>query len=178
MAIWCAIQSAIRRVLKFAGKRKEKFMQPLALLWFELQVAQQSLLESFAAGQRTANAANLDAPSSTATRRAASEKQLPGSKSADPLKRRTGRESILRLVKTSVYLVVGAIIYEATFAPLAADAQPIPLEPVSVVHPEKSGTATLQLPGQLWAYTDAPIYAQTCGYLTSWAFDIGEGKGQ
>jgi hypothetical protein len=44
---------------------------------------------------------------------------------------------------------------------------------VSVVRPEKSGTASLQLPGQLWAYTDAPIYAQTSGYLTSWAFDIG-----
>jgi len=44
---------------------------------------------------------------------------------------------------------------------------------VSVVHPEKSGTATSQLPGQLSAYTDAPIYAQTSGYLKSWAFDIG-----
>jgi multidrug efflux pump subunit AcrA (membrane-fusion protein) len=44
---------------------------------------------------------------------------------------------------------------------------------VSVVHPEKAETAPLQLPGQLSAYTDAPIYAQTSGYLTSWAFDIG-----
>jgi RND family efflux transporter MFP subunit len=148
-------------------------MQPLALLWFELQVAQQSLRESFAAGQRAANAANLDAPSSMATRRAASEKQLPRIKSADPLKRRTGRKPIFRFVRTSVYLAIGAIICEAASAQLAADAQPMPLEPVSVVHPEKSGIATLQLPGQLSAYTDAPIYAQTCGYLTSWAFDIG-----
>jgi hypothetical protein len=163
--------------LKIRRKTKGKIYAAVSTSWFELQVAQQSLLESFAAGQRTANAANLDAPSSTATRRAASEKQLPGSKSADPLKRRTGRESIFRLVKTSVYLVVGAIIYEALRGDVrAADTQPIPLEPVSVVHPEKSGTATLQLSGQLWAYTDAPIYAQTCGYLTSWAFDIGEGK--
>jgi multidrug efflux pump subunit AcrA (membrane-fusion protein) len=44
---------------------------------------------------------------------------------------------------------------------------------VSVVHPEKSEGATLQLPGQLSAYTDAPIYAQTSGYLKSWSFDIG-----
>jgi RND family efflux transporter MFP subunit len=44
---------------------------------------------------------------------------------------------------------------------------------VSVVRPEKSGAATLQLPGQLSAYTDAPIYAQTSGYLKSWYFDIG-----
>ena len=35
------------------------------------------------------------------------------------------------------------------------------------------GHATLQLPGQLSAYTDAPIYAQTSGYLKSWSFDIG-----
>ena len=44
---------------------------------------------------------------------------------------------------------------------------------VTVVHPEKSGTVTLQLPGQLYAYTDAPIYAQTSGYLKTWYFDIG-----
>ena len=148
-------------------------MQPLALPWFELQVAQQSLRESFAAGQRAANGANLDAPSSMATRRAASEKQLPRIKSADPLKRRTGRKPIFRLVRTSVHLAMGAMICEAASAQLAADAQPMPLEPVSVVHPEKSGTTSLQVPGLLWAYTDASIYAQTSGYLTSWAFDIG-----
>jgi hypothetical protein len=39
-------------------------MQTLAFLWFELRTAQQSLRESFAAGQRAANAANLNAPSS------------------------------------------------------------------------------------------------------------------
>ena len=44
---------------------------------------------------------------------------------------------------------------------------------VSVINPEKPEAATLQLPGQLSAFTDAPIYAQTSGYLKSWAFDIG-----
>src|SRR3984893_4075505 len=45
---------------------------------------------------------------------------------------------------------------------------------VSVVHPEKvSSTAILDLPGQLQAYTDAPIFAQTSGYLKAWHFDIG-----
>jgi RND family efflux transporter MFP subunit len=44
---------------------------------------------------------------------------------------------------------------------------------VTVVHPEKSEATTAQLPGQLSAYTDAPIYAQTSGYLKSWSFDIG-----
>jgi RND family efflux transporter MFP subunit len=148
-------------------------MQTLALLWFELQVAQQSLRESFAAGQRAANAANVDAPSSMVRRRAASEKQLPRIESADALKRHIGRKPMFRLIRTSVYLAIGAIIYAGTPAQLAADAQPMLVNPVSVVHPEKAGTASLQLPGQLWAYTDAPIYAQTSGYLRSWAFDIG-----
>jgi RND family efflux transporter MFP subunit len=45
---------------------------------------------------------------------------------------------------------------------------------VSVVHPEKeSSTFVLHLPGQLQAYTEAPIYAQTSGYLKAWHFDIG-----
>src|SRR5260221_9795860 len=45
---------------------------------------------------------------------------------------------------------------------------------VSVVHPEKvSSTVNLDLPGQLQAYTDAPIFAQTSGYLKAWHFDIG-----
>lgn len=44
---------------------------------------------------------------------------------------------------------------------------------VSVVHPEKPGLATLEVPGQLSAYSEAPIYAQTSGYLKWWFFDIG-----
>ena len=45
---------------------------------------------------------------------------------------------------------------------------------VSIVHPEKvSSTIILDLPGQLQAYTDAPIFAQTSGYLKAWYFDIG-----
>jgi RND family efflux transporter MFP subunit len=45
---------------------------------------------------------------------------------------------------------------------------------VSVVHPEKvSATTSVELPGQTQAYTDAPIFAQTSGYLKAWYFDIG-----
>jgi membrane fusion protein, multidrug efflux system len=52
---------------------------------------------------------------------------------------------------------------------------PAPAEmAVSVVHPEKlPSTVVLDLPGQLQAYTDAPIFAQTSGYLKAWYFDIG-----
>jgi multidrug efflux pump subunit AcrA (membrane-fusion protein) len=45
---------------------------------------------------------------------------------------------------------------------------------VHVVHPTKAIDAiSLQLPGQTMPYTDAPIFAQTSGYLRKWYFDIG-----
>ena len=45
---------------------------------------------------------------------------------------------------------------------------------VSVVHPEKvPETISMELPGQTHAYTDAPIFAHTSGYLRAWYFDSG-----
>jgi RND family efflux transporter MFP subunit len=45
---------------------------------------------------------------------------------------------------------------------------------VQVVYPTRAVEAiSLELPGQTMAYTDAPIFAQTSGYLQKWYFDIG-----
>ena len=44
---------------------------------------------------------------------------------------------------------------------------------VTVVHPQKALITIPVLPGQTQAYTDAPIFAQTSGYLRKWYFDIG-----
>jgi RND family efflux transporter MFP subunit len=44
---------------------------------------------------------------------------------------------------------------------------------VTVVHPQKVSITIPVLPGQTEAYTDAPIFAQTSGYLKNWYFDIG-----
>lgn len=45
---------------------------------------------------------------------------------------------------------------------------------VQVIHPETAvGMISLQLPGQTMPYSDAPIFAQTSGYLKRWYFDIG-----
>ena len=45
---------------------------------------------------------------------------------------------------------------------------------VQVVYPEKSASSIeLQLPGQTHAYYEAPIFAQTTGYLKMWYHDIG-----
>jgi RND family efflux transporter MFP subunit len=44
---------------------------------------------------------------------------------------------------------------------------------VAVVHPQKASITIPVLPGQTEAYTDAPIFAQTSGYLKKWYYDIG-----
>jgi RND family efflux transporter MFP subunit len=45
---------------------------------------------------------------------------------------------------------------------------------VTVVHPEASSKAQeIELPGTTQAFTEAPIYARTSGYLKAWYLDIG-----
>ena len=45
---------------------------------------------------------------------------------------------------------------------------------VHVVHPTRGiDSISVELPGQTMPYTDAPIFAQTSGYLKKWYFDIG-----
>jgi|SRR5215469_6156740 len=55
----------------------------------------------------------------------------------------------------------------------AATSQKATAIAVTVVHPEAVGGGTLQLSGYTQAYIEAPIYAQTSGYLNKWNFDIG-----
>src|SRR3984885_13493320 len=46
--------------------------------------------------------------------------------------------------------------------------------PVNVVHPVRgSDDQAIELPGNTQAFTEAPIYARTSGYLKDWYFDIG-----
>ncbi len=46
--------------------------------------------------------------------------------------------------------------------------------PVSVVHPRRSDAATdVNLPGNVQAFVETPIYARTNGYLKKWFVDIG-----
>jgi multidrug efflux pump subunit AcrA (membrane-fusion protein) len=45
---------------------------------------------------------------------------------------------------------------------------------VAVVFPQKGApTQEIVLPGNTQAFSDAPIYARTSGYLERWYFDIG-----
>jgi RND family efflux transporter MFP subunit len=46
--------------------------------------------------------------------------------------------------------------------------------PVNVIHPSRAAHGEeVVLPGNIQAFTDAPIYARTNGYLKRWYFDIG-----
>jgi RND family efflux transporter MFP subunit len=107
-------------------------------------------------------------PSETPTQAAVSKK---------PAKRRT--------IRTTILFVTAAIVCDAiaissrkdkpgATETQQSDSRTAPPMTVTVVHPEKvSPKVTLDLPGQLEAYTDAPIFAQTSGYLKAWHFDIG-----
>ena len=156
-------------------------MQSLAFLRFQLQRAQQSLREKyFAYAQVLAKTADWVAPTGIGTPRRAFVKQVLRIESAEEPRASASpsrhRQQFAHLVKTAVCIAIAAVVQQARSSQVentSPDAQAMPQALVSVVHPEKPGAATLQLPGQLSAYTDAPIYAQTSGYLTSWSFDIG-----
>ena len=45
---------------------------------------------------------------------------------------------------------------------------------VSVVQPKGSAAGLVSLPGRLQAWSEAPVYARTNGYLHSWSADIGD----
>jgi membrane fusion protein (multidrug efflux system) len=70
--------------------------------------------------------------------------------------------------------VAGITSRTATTANLQTQSNEAAQAVVSVIHPEKAATIIpLQLPGQTRAYIEAPIFAQTSGYLKKWYFEIG-----
>jgi RND family efflux transporter MFP subunit len=82
--------------------------------------------------------------------------------------------AIVLIVLAAVLAVVGimsrrsadAVLADRTLetaAPTVLTAPPTPGAPLN----------TFALPGNVTAFTDAPIYARTSGYLTKWHYDIG-----
>jgi RND family efflux transporter MFP subunit len=98
-------------------------------------------------------------------------------KSAVPEKKKRTGLAVFFLAATVLFIGVAALgIFSrnATTVKLQQRADEAAGLVVQVVHPEKdSGMIYLQLPGQTMPYTDAPILAQTSGYLKAWYFDIG-----
>jgi hypothetical protein len=142
----------------FTKIKKGGRMQSLALLWFQLQMTQQYLHEkTLRPAQSPANSANLNTPIAIST--LASVK-------------RTRTKLLLRAAAS---IVLAAFVQQAgptepkNFSPNAPVPPQAPVhvhpekagawqivaeEAVSVIRPQKSDAATLQLPGQLSAYID------------------------
>jgi RND family efflux transporter MFP subunit len=99
------------------------------------------------------------------------------SKSAVPERKKKRRLAVFFLVAAVLFIavaVLGVNSRNARTTELQLRADEAARLVVRVIHPEKgSGIVLLQLPGQTTPYTDAPIFAQTSGYLKAWHFDIG-----
>lgn len=101
--------------------------------------------------------------------------EAPEGKAA-PKKNRKQPALILLLAGCSAFVAIAIVSHHvrSTQTHGLQSANPTTEEiTVSVVHPEKVGGVTLELPGSTMAYTEAPIYAQTSGYLKKWYLDIG-----
>lgn len=90
-----------------------------------------------------------------------------------------GRMKRFAIVVLLVAVLVGAWgIFSriSARAALKAEADDAAVPVVEVVAPRRSGNASneLVLPGDLQAFSDAPIYARTNGYLKRWYADIGK----
>jgi RND family efflux transporter MFP subunit len=91
----------------------------------------------------------------------------------------TGHRAVLWFVAIAVAFV-GVVIYSGIHSRAAAESrlkqqtEEAAIPTVSVVSPGQGApTNELVLPGVTQAFTDAPIYARTNGYLKRWYFDIG-----
>jgi RND family efflux transporter MFP subunit len=101
-----------------------------------------------------------------------------GSPDARRAPRRSGRLILFLfagLVVLAALAVYGLITRSATTEKLVQQAtQAVSEQTVTVVKPERLPAAvSVELPGQTQAYIQAPVFAQTSGYLKKWYFDIG-----
>ncbi len=90
----------------------------------------------------------------------------------------SGRTAVSAII---VLLVIACIIAAVGIVPrlharrtLAAETRAL-AAPTVIVHAPNPGDAIedVVLPGNIYAYTDSPIYSRTDGYLDKWYFDIG-----
>src|SRR4029077_10357247 len=81
----------------------------------------------------------------------------------------------LLLAVAAVALALWGISTRAkALAVVTRDTKELAVPTVSVLKPERGKTQQeIVLPGTMQAFTDAPIYARTTGYLRKWYADIG-----
>ena len=78
------------------------------------------------------------------------------------------------LVLVAVIVAAGIIPRQRARAALRQETDTMAIPTVLVVHPKRAAAAEeIVLPANVQAFTDAPIYARTNGYLKKWYADIG-----
>src|SRR5207253_4552578 len=105
----------------------------------------------------------------------------PVQPSPDGIHPRMGaRRRIAILVAAAAFAAFALLIYSGIHSRAAAESrlkqrtEEAAIPTVSVVFPrEGAPTQEIVLPGNTQAFSDAPIYARTSGYLKRWYFDIG-----
>ena len=85
--------------------------------------------------------------------------------------KRWGRMAVVAAVAVAV-LGIGWRMYKNHTTAAWTDAQAVPTVQIIKLKSPKTGS-TLTLPGDVQAFTSAPIYAQVNGYVKKWYFDIG-----
>jgi len=88
-------------------------------------------------------------------------------------KRKVRFSFLARAIVLVALAAIGVVMRSSLTQPIQQHSNKAAETTVTVVHPKKASITIPVLPGQTAAYTDAPIYAQTSGYLKKWYFDIG-----
>jgi RND family efflux transporter MFP subunit len=97
------------------------------------------------------------------------EKSVP----QGPRTRRPRSPFLAGVVVLVALAIIAVAVWSSKTKPLEQHANKGAEMAVTVVNPQKAAITIPVLPGQTEAYTDAPIFAQTSGYLKKWYFDIG-----
>lgn len=97
----------------------------------------------------------------------------PKSVPPKPEKRKRKSPFLVGTLGLIALAIIGVEVLSSRKQPVREHSQPSAVVTVAVVHPQKASIPIPRLPGQTEAYTDAPIHAQTSGYLKDWYFDIG-----
>lgn len=88
-------------------------------------------------------------------------------------KRKVRFSFLARAIVLVALAAIGVVMRSSLTQPIQQHSNKAAETTVTIVYPQKASITIPVLPGQTAAYTDAPIYAQTSGYLKKWYFDIG-----
>jgi RND family efflux transporter MFP subunit len=99
----------------------------------------------------------------------------PGPPDAPPLSGRVAAILIVVLLVLAVLLAVGGIVPRVRARTELKNQTNALAAPTVIANPPQAGQTGQEviLPGNVYAYSDASLFARTDGYLSKWYFDIG-----